>query len=182
MDASKTERHASNPRRATTYVVTNKVKLVGKLGWLAKPEEHDFLAAADYLSLVFPGPACEAIVKRLRDAPVLQRKAKDLIRASRLELLTVDDSEVRKDLKRVADGKKLSPVLLVRGVGSTAVPLIVADGYHRICASYHIDEDSVVDCFLVDSGWSGSEASPHGGLTRVSTDAHLDTTGAARAR
>ena len=30
------------------------------------------------------------------------------------------------------------------------VPLIVADGYHRICASYHIDENADVPCKMVE--------------------------------
>ena len=25
-------------------------------------------------------------------------------------------------------------------------PLTVADGYHRICASYHLDEDADIPC------------------------------------
>lgn len=30
-------------------------------------------------------------------------------------------------------------------------PLIVADGYHRICASYWIDENPGIPCVLVDA-------------------------------
>jgi hypothetical protein len=26
------------------------------------------------------------------------------------------------------------------------VPLTVADGFHRICASYHLDEDADIPC------------------------------------
>jgi hypothetical protein len=40
-------------------------------------------------------------------------------------------------------------VLLVRGRGDKGTPLTVADGYHRICASHHIDEDADVPCRLV---------------------------------
>jgi hypothetical protein len=58
-----------------------------------------------------------------------------------------DDPEVAKDLRRAARGEALSPVLLVRG----AAPLVVADGYHRICASYHFAEDADVLCRLVDA-------------------------------
>jgi hypothetical protein len=29
--------------------------------------------------------------------------------------------------------------------------MIVADGYHRICASYYLDEDIEISCRLVDS-------------------------------
>ena len=67
-------------------------------------------------------------------------------RDRRLELLPKDDPEVAVDLKRVASGKPLSPVLLVRGT-----PLVVADGYHRICASYHLAEDTDIPCRLVDA-------------------------------
>jgi hypothetical protein len=71
--------------------------------------------------------------------------ASDLLRASGLALLPADDHEVAKDLHKVKSGTKLSPVLLVRGT-----PLWVADGYHRICASYHLNEDEVIPCRIVD--------------------------------
>jgi hypothetical protein len=32
------------------------------------------------------------------------------------------------------------------------LPLIVADGYHRICASYHLDEDADIPCRITDLG------------------------------
>jgi hypothetical protein len=41
-------------------------------------------------------------------------------------------------------------VLLVRGAFGSGVPLTVADGYHRICASYHLDENADIPCRLVD--------------------------------
>jgi len=57
---------------------------------------------------------------------------------------------VKEDLKKIAKGKPLSPVLLVRGDVLRQVPLIVADGYHRICAAYHYDEDANVQCRVAD--------------------------------
>jgi hypothetical protein len=30
------------------------------------------------------------------------------------------------------------------------MPLIVGDGYHRICASYHLSEDADIPCRLAD--------------------------------
>jgi hypothetical protein len=57
---------------------------------------------------------------------------------------------VSKDLKKVADGRLLSPVLLVRGTLRPEIPLIVADGHHRICASYHLDEDADIPCRIAD--------------------------------
>ena len=120
--------------------------------WLDAPEEHDYAAAADYLSLLFPESESASIVEGLRSAPVIQRKAKDLMRASRLELLPADDPEVSKDLEKVAAGGRLSPVLLVRGQGrSRGVVDRRGQEYHRICASYHLDEDTEIACRLVDT-------------------------------
>jgi hypothetical protein len=58
--------------------------------------------------------------------------------------LGADDSEVAADLEKVKAGQRLSPVLLVQGT-----PLWVADGYHRICSSYHIDEKAQVPCRII---------------------------------
>ena len=119
--------------------------------WKSEPEEHDFPAARDYLSLVVSQDVAERLVERLRAAPLVHRKAKDLLRASGLPLLPADNVHVAKDRKKVDAGQRLSPVLLVRGqLGRN--PLIVADGYHRICVSYRIDEDADIPCRLVDIG------------------------------
>ncbi|MBV8160998.1 MAG: hypothetical protein JO265_08755 [Acidimicrobiia bacterium] len=117
-----------------------------KKRWLSKPQPHDYTAAADYLSLIFRAETVEAVVAALRDAAIVQRQAKDLLRASHLPLLPRKDSEVAKDLDKVKGGEKLSPILVVRGDGASNRPLIIADGYHRICASYHLDEDAEIPC------------------------------------
>lgn len=114
--------------------------------WKPEPEEHDYPAAASYLSLLLPQPSVDAIVTELRAAPIAQWKARDLLRASGLALLPVDDPLVSSDLKKVKDGEKLSPVLLVRGSMNRSAPLQIADGYHRICASYHFDETADIPC------------------------------------
>ena len=75
---------------------------------------------------------------------------KDILRAARLPLLPADDPEVAKDLKKVAKGIALSPVLLIRGDFESGRPLEIADGYHRVCASYHHGENVAVPCRLVD--------------------------------
>ncbi len=118
--------------------------------WQAAPAAHDFDAAADYLSLLFDTPTIRVIVSRLRSATNTTKKAKDLLRASGLALLTSDDNELMRDLKKVRKGEQLSPVLLVRGGLYHDRPLTVADGYHRICASYHIDEDADIPCRIAE--------------------------------
>lgn len=118
--------------------------------WNPDPDERDFPAAADYLELLLPGEVVTRIVAALKKAETVQKKAKDLSRASRLPLLPADNSHVAQDLKKVKKGARLSPVLLVRGQLGSNVALTIADGYHRICASYLIDEDADIPCRIVD--------------------------------
>jgi hypothetical protein len=117
--------------------------------WLAKPESHDYQAAEDYLSLIMPAKSAAEYRQKLSDArdDVTHRKAKDILRASQLALLGEDNKHVAADLAKVNAGEALSPILLLRGDG--VHPLIVADGYHRVCASYWIDENTEIPCILV---------------------------------
>ncbi len=118
--------------------------------WKQEPDEHDYPAAHDYLNLLLGGADADRVVKSLEDATIVHRKAKDLLRASRLPLLGQEDPEVKKDLRKVRTGERLSPVLLVRGALGSDVPMTVADGYHRICASYQLDEDADIPCRIAD--------------------------------
>ena len=118
--------------------------------WKDLPDAHDFPAAADYLALVLTEARVDAVLKKLRAASSDTKKAKDLVRASGLPILARDNPHVAQDLKKVRSGQKLSPVLLVRGVLGQGVPLTIADGYHRVCASYYLDEDADIPCRIVD--------------------------------
>ncbi|MEV0334129.1 hypothetical protein [Nocardia sp. NPDC050717] len=112
--------------------------------WKNTPEEHDYPAAADYLDLLGDAQVVDAIVAQLRSAPVVVKKAKDILRASQLAALTPDNPHVRKDLLKINEGKKLSPILLVRGDCRRNVPMLIADGYHRVCALYFADENAEI--------------------------------------
>ena len=112
--------------------------------WLAEPQKHDFPAAVSYLSLVASGKQVAGVVRSLRRAPVSRFKAKDILRASRLPLLAVDNPHVAADLAAIASGTALSPCLLGRGDGRSGAPAQIADGYHRVCASYHVDENTEI--------------------------------------
>lgn len=113
--------------------------------WKNEPEDQDYPAATSYLSLLVGPELAAKLVKALRKQDELVHyAAKDLLRASHLPLLSSKDSEVAADLKKINFGSKLSPVLLVQGD-----PLWIADGYHRICVSYHIDEKAEVPCRIV---------------------------------
>ncbi len=113
--------------------------------WQDDPEAEDFPAAETYLSLLVGAEAASKLAKALRKERSLKSyAAKDILRAASLPLLGPKDSEVAADLNKVKLGDKLSPVLLVQGE-----PLWVADGYHRICASYYLDEKTEVPCRIV---------------------------------
>jgi indole-3-glycerol phosphate synthase len=117
--------------------------------WLAQPEDHDYEAAADYLGLIAEAHTVDATVKALKAAEPTFRKAKDILRAARLQLLTETNIRVKGDLARIAAKQKLSPILLVRGHFQTNTALQIADGYHRVCASYLTDENTPIPCRLV---------------------------------
>ncbi|MCW2514655.1 MAG: hypothetical protein JWR11_3697 [Mycobacterium sp.] len=117
--------------------------------WLDAPEDHDYAAAADYLSLISEADAIAKTVEALKAADTSPRKAKDILRAACLDLLPETNPGVKADLAKIAAGKKLSPILLVRGKAVDGVALQIADGYHRVCASYLTDENTPIPCRLV---------------------------------
>jgi hypothetical protein len=112
--------------------------------WLDAPEDKDYPAAASYLGLLFPDAQAQTLVRQLQTAPLARFKAKDILRASGLVLLGADNPHVAKDRKKLQDGGSLSPILLVRSPSLGKV--IVADGFHRLCAVYPLNEDEWIPC------------------------------------
>jgi len=123
---------------------------VQSIVWKSEPDEHDYPAAASYLSLVATPDLVKSTVDALQAAQLGHFKAKDILRASGLELLPADNQHVAKDIGTVKAGKKLSPVLLVRGALQRGFPLQIADGYHRVCASYHLGENNDIPCRIAE--------------------------------
>ena len=118
--------------------------------WKEQPDEHDYPAAASYLSLVATPDLVATAVSALQAASHEHFKAKDILRASGLALLPADDQHVAKDIAKVTAGTRLSPVLLVRGALTRGFPLQIADGYHRVCASYHLGENNDIPCRIAE--------------------------------
>ena len=118
--------------------------------WRDEPAEHDYPAAANYLSLIATDDVVNDLIARMRKAPVQHFRVNDILRASDLPLLAMSDERVKGDLAKVVAGKQLSPVLVVRGDISTGRKLTIADGYHRICASYHLSEATYIPVKIVD--------------------------------
>jgi hypothetical protein len=121
---------------------------MAKVLWGTEPDEHDYPAAAD-LALLAPAAQISEIVAALKQTPIVHKKAKDLLRASRLALLPKDNPHVQRDLKKIKNGKRLSPILVVRGELNNGVAMQIADGYHRVCASYYTDENTDIPVRIV---------------------------------
>jgi len=122
------------------------------VSWLDQPADHDYPAAASYLALLAAPDEIKQWVAVLKTTPQLRFKAKDILRAARLALLPIDNPHVASDLKKIKAGKALSPILLVRGDLGSGIALQVADGYHRVCASYHTDENTDIPCRVAPRG------------------------------
>ncbi len=118
-----------------------------EIKWRKQPEDHDYPAAESYLRLLYNNRAAASSVKRLRRAPIVEFKAKDLFRASGLSLLGISNSHVKKDQAGIRSRKALSPLLLARMGDHSKV--IIADGYHRLCAVYSFNEDALIPCKIV---------------------------------
>ena len=118
-----------------------------EIKWLPRPEDRDYPAASSYLTLLYADAETERIVEKLKKAPAAQFAAKDIFRASGLSLMGVSNRHVEKDRKKIASGEALSPLLLVRANANDRV--VIADGYHRLCAVYSFDEDALIPCRIV---------------------------------
>jgi hypothetical protein len=118
-----------------------------EIKWLPDVEDKDYPAAQSYLGLLHTDAEVIGLVNKLKAAKIVQFKAKDIFRASGLSLLAVTNYHVAKDDKKIKEGTPLSPLLLVRDVANSK--LVIADGYHRLCAVYAVDEDASIPCKIV---------------------------------
>ncbi len=115
--------------------------------WFEEPEEHDYPAAFSYLSLIYENAKAQELITKLREAKITFFKSKDIFRASALSLLGNNNSHLESNRKKIKDKVPLSPLLLVRDSANGKV--IIADGYHRLCAVYSFDEDVEIPCKIV---------------------------------
>jgi len=118
-----------------------------EIKWLPDVAKHDYPAAESYLRLIYADDKVAAMVAKLRKAAIVQFKAKDIFIASQLPSLGAGNSHVRKDRKKIRKGISLSPLLLVRDESNGKV--VIADGYHRLCAIYDFDEDALIYCKII---------------------------------
>jgi len=114
--------------------------------WQDDAPPSDYEAAGHYLSLVDVQKNIDKALADLKAGAIVEYKATDLLRAAQLAVPKADDRPTREQIKKIKRGEPVSPVLLVRVPALKKV--IVADGFHRICAAYRIDPDVVLHCKL----------------------------------
>ena len=111
--------------------MTTAGEAVQYLQWSKDVAHHDYAAAFSYLSIRFGESRAQEVLEELQKTPVIQRRANDILRATRRDPLPLSDPGVLRDLKKVLAGEKLSPVLVAEGD--------IADGYHRVSLAYALD-------------------------------------------
>jgi disulfide oxidoreductase YuzD len=124
----------------------DKAKLTN-IRWRSDAQEQDYPAAESFLSILYSEERVAEMLSKLKRASIVQFKARDIFRASQLSLLGVSSSHVEKDRIRIRKEKRLSPLLLVRDEHNGKV--VIADGYHRLCAIYEFNEEAWIHCKIV---------------------------------
>jgi len=116
------------------------------IAWLDDAPEADYRSASHFLTLLDHREHIAKLLVDLRVAPIVEYKAIDLLRAAQLIVPKTDDLPTREQLRQIRDGEAIAPILLVRVEALKKV--IVADGFHRICAAYRTDPDVMLHCKL----------------------------------
>lgn len=113
--------------------------------WKPAPHEDNFTRAQRYLSLRLPAARAARIVQNLRDADVEWFLAGDVLRAARLEPLTVNDPAMRKHVLRLLESDhKMHPALIAQ-VGMRSE---IADGYHAVSLAAWLGPAVGVPCLV----------------------------------
>lgn len=122
-----------------------------------KPVAQDYTGAQAFLNLCCPPDVSAALLAKLKSSKVTQARANDILRASKLKPITDNDPGVAKEIDNIKSQVVLPPVLLVQGDVFRGIPLVIADGFHRVCAAFLRDPDAVVSCVLAVVDWSALE-------------------------
>lgn len=110
--------------------------------WRKRPRKKDYPAAQAYLTLMLGQTSARRLTRRLRAAKLRMLPARDILRASRTPMSEVRAFDWVRQNKDIRKGRPFAPLLLVCDARSGR--LIVADGFHRLCAAFAQDQDAKV--------------------------------------
>ena len=120
------------------------------LEWRSGPSEDDLVAAESLLGLVMTRRRATGAALRFRSARPARHKAGDILRIAGLPLPVAGDPALKEYREAIRQGTPLAPLLLVRDPAS--LRLLVAAGYHRLCAVYLFSANAEISCLIANSG------------------------------
>jgi hypothetical protein len=115
--------------------------------WLPEPADKNYEAAETYLQLLYDRKKARRWAKQLKRTEITKYEAKDILRASRTPMSEIQAFDWTKQQKQINEGKPLSPILIVKQ--DNGGYLIIADGFHRMCALFANDQEIKVPCKIV---------------------------------
>ena len=115
--------------------------------WLPEPADKDYDAAQSFLQLLYNSKKARRWAKELKAKEITEYTAKDILRASGTPMSEVRAFDWSKQQKEIDEGKPLSPILIVKQ--DNGGHLIIADGFHRLCALFTNDQEVKVPCKIV---------------------------------
>jgi len=118
-----------------------------EIRWLPEPADDTYDAARTYLELLYKPKQARRWAKQLRKAGMSRYAAKDILRASCTPMSVIRAFDWTKQQEQIAHGDPLSPILLVRQ--DNGGPLVIADGFHRMCALFAADQEVSVPCKII---------------------------------
>ncbi|MGZ3238771.1 MAG: hypothetical protein ACXU8A_15515 [Burkholderiaceae bacterium] len=144
------KQHTLSQKEVLIYAQYNKENHMNKknaIKWLSEPASKDYSAAEAYLQLLYEPKKARLWTKKLKRAEMSQYAAKDLLRASGTSIAEIRAYDWTKQQQEIEQGTSLSPILVVRQ--ENGGHLVVADGFHRLCAVFTADEQVAVPCKIV---------------------------------
>lgn len=117
------------------------------ISWHPNPSNSQWLDLEEYLNLKFTSDTAKKLYSKFEDKVKDHKsktfQAKDILRAANMlnekGILPADDKIVQKELKLFKNGKSIAPIMLVKQHPNQK--LLIVDGFHRLCAIYHIDPE-----------------------------------------
>ena len=115
--------------------------------WSATLQERQVIGALNFLRLLLSEKEVKKAGKQLRRKfTITFHAAKDIIRASQSQMVADSDDNLKEQLRKIKVGESISPIVLLR----LERRVIVADGFHRLCAGYKIDEKQKIACIEIE--------------------------------
>jgi len=118
--------------------------------WKHDPDAHDYPAARTTLALIASPQRVDSMVARPSEGTGRDEEGEGPAACRFVSPSWPDNNaHVAADLGKVHKGQPLSPVLVIQGTWSRGSRRRSQTDTNRICASYHVDENTEIPCRIV---------------------------------